>query len=575
MSEVIFENEINKVLEQRADFINDEEIIEVTAESPSFLASVDSLLKKQTTLLVGPRGCGKTHIMRYAYLTCKKDNNLPLAIYVSYHRYYRLEPLLYSRTNAMNLFHCWVLIQILLEVHSHLEEGAEDNYPQHIMPSITKFELNTISSKIDRNLPLNNEELDLLSFVTISNVQQSIKSAMLLKGRKRAILLMDDAALTLTPEYMQEFFDVFRGIKTVDISPKASVYPGTTEYGARFHPNQEAVFEDVWLPVNDANYLNNMSLIASKRIDEFSVIPKDIKEYLAYAAFGIPRAYMFLLNEFLKKKFSTSQQGINRLVQQLHETRIDEYNTLQLKSPKLKTIINAGNDLYKRIVDELKKFNDLSILSGKHEVQYLIGIQNVSDNNYTARMINILIEAGLLYELKEKVSHGQEREYKRYIPHFSSLFSARVFSANEKGWSPRAVIERLEGKTVRHPLRRSISTLLDKNTLSDLKLDIPPCSSCGSERLKSSQKFCHNCGSELISYSTYQECMSLPLHEVPGLTQWQAKKIRTELSNFKNVGALLSVQDPGNEVRKIKQIGPRRAEKIITLTLSFIDEFLQ
>lgn len=43
--------------------------------------------------------------------------------------------------------------------------------------------------------------------------------------RKRAILLLDDAALTLTKEYMIEFFDVFRSLKTISISPKASVYP--------------------------------------------------------------------------------------------------------------------------------------------------------------------------------------------------------------------------------------------------------------------------------------------------------------------------------------------------------------
>jgi hypothetical protein len=572
MSEIINDKEIDIVLEQRADFIDDKDILEITAESPNFLSSVNNLIKKQTTLLVGPRGCGKTHIMRYTYLMCNKDKSQPLAIYVSYHRYYRLEPMLYSRTNAMTLFHCWVLIQILLSLYDLTSNETDaDGWLSTISPN--KSELENLSSKIDKSLPLNNDELDLISRITINYVQIKIKDFIIANNRKRAILLMDDAALTLTPEYMQEFFDIFRGIKTSEISPKASVYPGTTEYGARFHPNQEAIFEDVWLPVNDPNYLESMNLIASKRISQYLDISEDVKNYLAYAAFGIPRAYLSLLNEFSRKKFSTNQQGLNRIVQLSHEARIEEYNTLKIKSPKLKSIINIGNDFFNKIIEELKVFNDKSYLKG--EKQYLIGIQNIDEFDYAERMLNLLVEAGLLYELKEKVSHGNAREYKRYIPHFSSLFSNRVFSANEKGWSARFILDRLEQKSTRQPLRRSLSKVLDREKLLSLKLDVPACLSCSTERIKPNQKFCHNCGAELIDYSTYQECMGLPLYEVPGLTNWQAKKIKNELSSFKSIGALLALQDPGNEVRKIRHVGPIRAEKIITLVLSFIDEFLQ
>ncbi|MNE97244.1 hypothetical protein D3C80_1955600 [compost metagenome] len=69
--------------------------------------------------------------------------------------------------------------------------------------------------------------------------------------------------------------------------------------------------------------------------------------------------------------------------------------------------------------------------------------------------------------------------------------------------------------------------------------------------------------------------MSLPLHDIPGLTKWTISKLKQELPGFKTIGDLLSVQDPGTELRKIHRVGQARAEKIIKLVTSFADEFLQ
>ncbi|EIP9003721.1 zinc ribbon domain-containing protein, partial [Salmonella enterica] len=123
--------------------------------------------------------------------------------------------------------------------------------------------------------------------------------------------------------------------------------------------------------------------------------------------------------------------------------------------------------------------------------------------------------------------------------------------------------------------RRSVSTLIKKDTLNSLTFNLPKCSACGKDRINTTQKFCHNCGAELISASTFEQCMSLPLHDVPGLTNWQISKIKNEISKFKNIGDFLSSQDPSKELRKAQRIGVVRAEKIINLVLGYVDEFLQ
>ncbi|TOM89425.1 hypothetical protein CGH67_28945, partial [Vibrio parahaemolyticus] len=58
----------------------------------------------------------------------------------------------------------------------------------------------------------------LLDKVSVSMVSDIIDEAIHLCNRKHAILLCDDAALVLTKDYMVEFFDIFRALKSAKIS---------------------------------------------------------------------------------------------------------------------------------------------------------------------------------------------------------------------------------------------------------------------------------------------------------------------------------------------------------------------
>lgn len=568
-------DDLDIALEQRADFITNDELKRDTATSDFFEEIIESLIKKQTTLIVGPRGCGKTHMMRYTALACKDDVKKPLAIYVSFNRYYRLEPMLVSKANAITLFHGWVLARIILAAHEAISdmERFTNEEIERCFNYINISELEKLVGRLEKNIPLTSQEQELANELTIYNTKNILDALTHLSERARCILLMDDAALTLTPEYMGEFFDIFRTLKTPKISPKASVYPGTTEYGARFHPTQEGSFHSVWLSVEDSFYSETMSAIASRRIQNYDEIPEDVREYLKFAAFGIPRAFLFMLKEYQMGRFKTLQQGLNGIVQTHVAARLEEFRSISLKSPKLKTLIDKGDLLFTRIVTALKEFNDNQLEKGNKQLR--VGISGIDENPHIERMFNLLIEAGLLYEVPEKVSHGQDRNYHRYIPHIAALLNQRAFSGKERGLSPRTIVDNLNQKSGKQPLRRVISSLLSKDELASLKFDLPPCSSCGTERVQQSQKFCHNCGSELIDRSTFETCISLPLHEVPGLTKWQTEKIKKELTKFKTIGDFLSAQDPGAELRRLHRIGQARAEKIIKVITGFVDDFLQ
>jgi hypothetical protein len=186
-------------------------------------------------------------------------------------------------------------------------------------------------------------------------------------------------------------------------------------------------------------------------------------------------------------------------------------------------------------------------------------------------MINLLVEAGMLYE-HSTVSHGDERSYQRYTPHFSKLIQAKTFSAGSRGFSAAKIVEFISRRDAKHPVRTSLQNLIGIPTLDNLKLNLPPCNKCSTPRLNELQKFCHNCGEPLVDQSTYERCMAIELISIPTMTEWQRGKI-SEI-NARTIGEFLTLQDPGTELRKIKQIGQYRAGKMIGGIDQFVDEFL-
>lgn len=550
-------------LEERADYLPEEELKNVTATSDFFNSVHKALISKGIKLIAGPRGSGKTHLMRYTYMKCKNDKKLPLCLYVSFNRYLRLEPFLKTKPDAIELFHVWVLSRILLSI-AELIRSLDSEVEELLIERLVGFnvqELESAISLLERGMP---SELDLDRDVSLVKTIEAIENTAIHYNRKRTIILFDDAALTLTPEYMQELFDIIRSIKSASISPKASVYPGTTEYGPRFHVNHEAEMLSVWLPVTDPNYSSIMGDIAENRAKNIDDIPADIVEVIKYASFGIPRAFLVMLRDFKRNNFKTNQQGVNQIIQSQNKWRKTEYMSLALKAPKFQSMIEIGDKLLSNIVLDLKKAN--VDLIDKTEVQLNLGLSGV-EKPLEKRMLSLLVEAGMLFE-HSSVSHGEDRQYLRYTPHISILIEQRVFPAG----SIKRVVEYLNRKPSKHPLRRSITTLLGEKNAAQLKINISPCSACDTPRINESQKFCHHCGAALVDESTFSRCMGLNLRDVSKLTDWQKRKV-DELG-INSIGDFLSLQDPGTELRKIHQIGKKRASSIIDGVDDYVDEFL-
>ena len=404
--------------------------------------------------------------------------------------------------------------------------------------------------------------------LTVDHVLRAVGTLLDVSSRSRAVLLLDDAALSLTDEYLVAFFEIFRQLKTELIAPKASVYPGSTQYGPTFHASHEAEEVPLWLSIEDAEYSQIMGDIASRRLSTQQIggINPDILELLKYLSFGVPRTFLRLLREFLNSKSKSSQQQVNGIIETQTQLIRAEYDSLGIKLKQFASIVLAGGELFDKASQDLAKVQSVDI--GVRNI--VLGLQQQKDRSPLAeRMLRFLVEVGLLYPL-QPVSHGPDRKYDRYIPHVAFLWKAGAFGRSS--WST-SLMSCMQSQPAKHPVRREISTLLRAEGLARLKLDLPPCPSCNAQRINESQKYCHQCGEELVVASLFEECMKLPLSKVPDISQTLIKRIHEDTS-VRTVGDVYASQNASGDLQRANYVGPVRATEIIRRVSAVIDEFL-
>jgi len=558
----------DKEYEERADFIDDEDLINWTVESDLSRNIRSKILGRGAKLIVGPRGTGKTHQFKLAYNKCLHETKMPLAIYVTFGKYYHLEPFLFKAPHAIRIFHTWVLSKILLGCYQlRSDMGNEFKILEEDSPTMSKERLEEFVSRAEKG-DLSESDNEVITTVTIHKVIALLEHLASILSKKRIVLLLDDAALTFTPDYMVEFFDIFRSLKTNIISPKASVYPGTTEYGPRFLVGQDAEEVNVWLNIENSDFGSFMDEMIQKRFRTVKDdISKDIIELLKYASFGVPRAFIGLLRDYVQSKGKTAQKKFNNVINEQAKLILNGYFSLKKKMPQYKLIIEIGHELFRKIVEIVTSKNKKL----QNEKQLRIGIFREQDLKFD-RMIKLLIEAGLLYELGPVSHGGRERKYRRYVPHLLYLIKDRAFSSTSRGFNPKEEVNFIKRKSTKHSVRRSFSTLLSGKQIDNIRLDLPPCSHCNTTRLTEYQKFCHHCGYELVAKSTFEACMEITIDQLP-IPSWQKERIKQQ-SGLKTVGELLSISDPARELRKAKYIGRKRSENIYKKAKAAIEEFL-
>jgi hypothetical protein len=560
--------------EERADQLSLQTIGQTMAGGQIFHRAQKKLLGSGAKLLVGPRGTGKTHLMRFTYQYALKDDGAPIAIYATFNRYLNLEPLLKRSPDALKRFHSWVVAKLLLGCFEFvIDMKADIAVLSDLGTPYEKDKLASIVSLLERGSGSELYEA-FGKNLTIAHVLEAVRVLCIKFSRKRAIFLLDDAALSLADEYLIAFFEIYRLLKTETIAPKASVYPGSTQYGPTFHASHETEEVPLWLSVEDAEYSKIMGDIADRRLDDDAVknTNADVLELFKYAAFGIPRAYLRLLREYQDTQAGSSQQKINRIVEKQTELIAAEYDSLAIKLRQFSSLVGTGRKFFDKVIAAIASAQSAEAVGEAGTRNFILGLRQDQDRNpLAARMLRFLVEVGMLYPL-QAVSHGQNRKYDRFIPHLAFLLQHGMFREG-RGSSVRDLATYVQRPPAKHPIRRDLSTILSPDELVSLKLDLPPCDRCGTARINESQRFCHNCGETLVESSLFEECMKLPLDRVPGISEAMIARIHRD-TTIRTIGHVYVSQNASGDLQQASYVGPVRASTIIEKVALTVGEFL-
>jgi GTPase SAR1 family protein len=362
--DVVTGSDDSTIYVEQAEYLPPESFQAYTINHPKETEIVRKLIAGGAKLLVGPRGCGKTTLMLRAFYQMLHDTQAKtLPVYVNFKLSLKLEPLYQSTPNATFWFRTWLILKIYEGLHRTLEE-LEVNAEQSTLPSFD--EVTNAIMTIESGDP---SAFDHTMEYQADELLEIIEDLLDICDLNRCILLLDDAAHAFSPKQQEDFFDFFRRIKGQRVAPKAAIYPGITNLSPSFHLGHDAEQIDVWVRPDSDEYVEFMRSIAAKRLG--GVVPtalavdSDVIPFLAYCAFGIPRSFLNMIR-FLESDINNSNVAVDRrkVLDAAKQSRQDAhgvFDSLIYKLPVYRNFILKGDEIYTKLISNLKIFNKVKL----------------------------------------------------------------------------------------------------------------------------------------------------------------------------------------------------------------------
>lgn len=554
------EEDLEAVFIEQAEYISEDKFTIWNVEHPEEDSIIRRLSLGGAKLLVGPRGCGKTTLMLKAYyslISAASSKSLP--IYVNFKSSLRLEPLYINTPNATYWFKKWLVLKIFEALHVSLAELQEldliEEIPsrKQINNSLRALEAASTSFEWDR------PEFETQYLVEL--LEEIVEST----GRNRCVLLLDDAAHAFSPKQQEDFFELFRKVKTRIISPKAAIYPGITTLSASFHVGHDAEQIDVWIRPDSPAYHDFMRTLAFNRFAER--LPRALRNdpealrFLSLAAFGIPRSFLNMLRRIYQADPSSLSSG-NTVDRRLlldaaknsREAAHGVYDSLTYKLPAYKTFVATGNEIYSKIIENLKEFNKIR---SESDQACEVGISKPVAAEMS-KVLSFFQYAGILMPIGEN-SRGVKGVFELYMVHFGDLITENAI-IGKRSKSISSFIAALSAQTHQVWPRISPDRLVRRDNYSlAFPLSLPNCQNCNSPRASEHARFCDNCGAQLKTASLYDQLINQDISVLP-ITKIRASRIRQH-SKIRTIKDIL-IDTSRTELRSVPNVGKIWAERI-------------
>jgi hypothetical protein len=547
------------IFEERAENLSKQELMTWSVETAQDRNIIKKLHGPGTKLLSGPRGSGKSTLLRKAYFRLLEAGKV-LPVYVNYSQSLALEPLFHNHANALQIFRQWVLFKIIVGIGEAFDDAKKARHEglDKYVHLATDF-IEQLEQGYEPNLENNT--------IAPSILKTLIDEWALENGFQRSVLLFDDAAHAFSSLQQREFFEIFRNLKSRTISPKAAVYPGMTSYSPNFHLGHDAELIEAWYKPEEENYLDTMKELLQKRLssDQIGLLDEKLIEYLALAAFGLPRSFLTMISELLgieeespkKPSRNLARQAILRNCSFLRGL----FQSLSRKLPRYSHFVDMGRKLEVAIVRELKNYNKSR---DNEEKTGLVGI--VEPIELELGKILALLEYAGIVRFIDSVNWGQNKSYRRYFVHYALLIEKNALHL-ASSYPLSTLIMALTNQEFHHFRTTRGQRLLGKDFQEKCTLNLAPCQNCGAPRISDEAKFCVECGKPLSDVSVYEELLKAPIEQLP-LPKKKIDLLKQQTS-IKVVQDIL-LDEENQQIMQVKGIGPFWASRIRNAAEEFV-----
>ncbi|WP_417794572.1 hypothetical protein [Terasakiella pusilla] len=546
---------------EQAEYIDRQKFVHLAAEHPHESEIMKKLMGGGAKLLIGPRGCGKSTLMRKAYFKLIDDRSAKtIAIYVNFKLALKMEPYYVKGPNATYWFRAWLILKIFRALSEAILEYGDLKVPDSF-PSESRID--SIISALEANSAQGEQVENYTAFFLNKIIDDLISQ----NGLRRCVLLIDDAAHSFSEKQQEDFFDLFREIKSKNVSPKAAIYPGITSHSANFHVGHDAEQIDAWVKPTGEQYEEFMLSLARKRFegtgtDVVTGNEEDIK-FLAYSAFGIPRGFLSMLRTIFNspESYMSSSGKLNK-TKLLKLSRMGRdmshavYDSLTAKLPSYETYVENGSVIYQEILVQIKSYNQGKELE-KQGTQFAIKSPMGAD---LEKIFGFLQYSGLIMS-SGTILKGEKGSFAHFQVHIGDLTAENILVGSRTKSIKSFLTVIRAPKHQAWPRLTSVS-LLEAAGVStdDFILALPTCHACGTPRSNPDAKFCSNCGIQLKPSSTYEELVKRDISALP-ITSKMEKRIK-EHSNIRRVRDILMDADR-KTLLGIPYIGKFRAQTIL------------
>ena len=553
-----------KVFTEQAEYIDSANLENWHIEHPNEKLIMKKLCQGGAKLLTGPRGCGKTTLLLKAYNEMRHRKDV-FSVYVNFKTSLKIEPLYRKNTNGSYWFNQWLFLKIYKGIFKSLRD-------YEIADSIDLvFSEKDIDSYINKiELGIVDEISTVNELLSISILEDEIKKILSVRGMSSCVLLLDDAAHAFSKEQQYDFFEFFRNIKSREISPKAAIYPGVTNFSASFHVGHDAEEINVWIKVTDDDYIEFMTKLLQKRFPAEIFLQltkdKDLLNLICYSSFGIPRALLNIVHNLWKGKKSVemdcSRNGILKSIRQVNGLFMNIYKSLEEQLPIYKEFVKKGDGVYETLLESLKQYNkekDFFNQAVEAGIKKPIPVE-------LDKVFNFLQYAGLLMYARE-LSRGENGRYAIYIINYGFLIEKNVFGGRTNIKNVELATA-LKTRNMHEYKRFTIESLLGEGDIRDMfPFSLPPCPKCHTPRISADTKFCSECGEKLVTPSLFEELVKNDISKLP-LTSHRVETIKQN-STIRTIRDILMDKDH-KELRGVPQVGAYWTSRIFSYAEEYI-----